>query len=187
MKNVKRIVAMLLCVVMLSAMLSSVVSATVGGGAGLRNIGASTPDLPHRGRVDTAPGTNLNVRSGPGTNHSVIGSLPSGRYVTIVGATAGWYRVHFNGTTSVGYVSASFLWKPCNWDDNRVFMVVVNPGSNLNFRASAPTGAILGNAPNGTRVPQDSLTVTQGFRSVVFRGIGTGWMHRDFLGTPPAS
>jgi len=186
MRFTKKIIALLLFVVILATVLSSVALATVGGGVGRPTFGIATPNLPHYGEVDVSPGNVLNVRSGPGTNHSIIGTLPRDRAITIIGpAENGFFKVHFNGTTSVGYVSASFIHHPSPFADNRVFMVVVN--SSLNFRASAPSGAVIGSAPNGTRVPQFSTDITQNFRNVVFRGVGSGWMHRDYLGTPPAN
>jgi len=182
MKHVKRIFVLLIFVVMLATMLLPSALAL-----GRRNLGAPTPNLPLRARVTLSqPTSNLNVREGPGTNHTVLGTVPHGRYITVIGnAGNGWMRVRFNDTTRFGYVDSSLIWMPSTWDDRRVFMVVVTPGSGLNFRESAPSGSVLAVAPNGERVPQNLLTITQGFRSVVYRGLGTGWMHQDHLGTPP--
>ncbi|CAA0098885.1 Uncharacterised protein [Starkeya nomas] len=46
---------------------------------------------------------NVNVRSGPGTNYRVIGSLPAGARVDVGGCRGNWCRV------AGGWVSASFL------------------------------------------------------------------------------
>ena len=54
----------------------------------------------------------LNVRSGPGTDHAVIGSLADGDRVVVLEALEGWYRVLFldkNGQAAQGYVSADYL------------------------------------------------------------------------------
>lgn len=45
----------------------------------------------------------VNVRSGPGTNYAVIGSLPAGARVSVGGCTGNWCRV------GGGWVSASFI------------------------------------------------------------------------------
>lgn len=188
MKSVKKLIALLLFVVILTTMMSSIALATVGGGAGRPVTGWATANLPRHGRVDVSSGNNLNVRSGPSTNHSVVGSLPKDRDITIIGpAENGFFPVYYNSTTSVGYVSASYILHPSPFDDNRAFMVVVSQGSTLNFRASAPSGTVLANAPNTARVPQFTTTITQSFRNVVYRGVGSGWMHQDHLGTPPAN
>ena len=56
---------------------------------------------------------NLNVRSGPGTSHSIVGSIPGGsttRY-TILGknaATATWWQIQFSNTV-IGWVYANLI------------------------------------------------------------------------------
>lgn len=48
--------------------------------------------------------TNLNVRSGPGTNYAVIDNLPAGSVVDIAGCTGNWCEV-----AGTGWASASYL------------------------------------------------------------------------------
>lgn len=56
----------------------------------------------------TVTATSLNVRSGPGTNYSKIGSLKSGKKVQVTGKTASnWYRITFNGTEA--YISGEYI------------------------------------------------------------------------------
>jgi peptidoglycan/xylan/chitin deacetylase (PgdA/CDA1 family) len=51
---------------------------------------------------------NLNLRSGPGTQHSILLVMPLGSVVTLVaGPTGGWYQVNYNGT--IGWASATYL------------------------------------------------------------------------------
>jgi len=70
-----------------------------GGGSGSTTYGTSTTNT---------PGTTLNLRSGPGTGSSVIGSIPHGANLVISGAAQnGWYPVTYNGKT--GYVSAQYV------------------------------------------------------------------------------
>ena len=62
--------------------------------------------------VGQVTATTLNVRSGPGTDHSVIASLKSGAQVVVLDAsTPGWYQVLFSsGNAAVtGWVSADYL------------------------------------------------------------------------------
>jgi SpoIID/LytB domain protein len=68
----------------------------------------TTPATPtaKTGTVNT-PGTYLNVRSGAGTNHSILGSLKHGASVTITGESGTWYTLSYNGKTA--YVSKSFV------------------------------------------------------------------------------
>lgn len=61
------------------------------------------PVFPATGTVRTRGGV-LNVRSAPNTTFAVIGTLPNGRTVKIIGALNGWYAIEFKNTT--GYVFA---------------------------------------------------------------------------------
>ena len=56
------------------------------------------------GRVNDGP---LNVRSGPGTDYSRVGSLNAGAAVTVTEKLDGWYQVTGGGVT--GYVSAQYI------------------------------------------------------------------------------
>lgn len=57
-----------------------------------------------------AEGGTLNLRSGPGTGHGRVGSLPDGAVVTLLGIDAGWFKVESDGVT--GYASSDYL-VPC--------------------------------------------------------------------------
>ncbi len=50
---------------------------------------------------------DLNLRSGPGTGYRVVGTMPAGAYVDVLGCSGGWCRVNWGG--AVGYASASYL------------------------------------------------------------------------------
>lgn len=54
----------------------------------------------------------LNVRSGPGTTHSKVGSLRNGDRVVVLGQEGGWYQILFRNAddqAAIGYVSADYL------------------------------------------------------------------------------
>ena len=51
--------------------------------------------------------TDLNVRSGPGTQYPVVGSIQSGETVDAGGCTGSWCQVNFNG--GAGYASSRYL------------------------------------------------------------------------------
>ena len=51
--------------------------------------------------------TDVNIRTQPGTDSDVMGSLGTGNAVTVTGETDNWYIVNINGTT--GYVSKAYL------------------------------------------------------------------------------
>jgi phage protein D len=51
--------------------------------------------------------TGLNVRSGPGTSYSKLGSLAYGTAVSVIGISNSWASISYNGSTA--YVSAGYL------------------------------------------------------------------------------
>jgi uncharacterized protein YraI len=51
--------------------------------------------------------TDLNIRSGPGTEHQVIGVIPSGAPVDVLGCTGSWCQVNYAGRA--GFASGSYL------------------------------------------------------------------------------
>lgn len=58
------------------------------------------------GKVAT-DGNDLNVRTGPGTDHPRVTSLANGTVVDITGIDSGWYKISHNGAS--GYVSSDYL------------------------------------------------------------------------------
>ncbi len=63
-------------------------------------------------RCGVVVGGTINVRTGPGTNHSKITSVRSGKSVTILGEENGWYKLSFDDVT--GYIRADFLTETSN-------------------------------------------------------------------------
>ena len=66
----------------------------------------TTEKVTGKGKVKTK-GSNLNVRSGPGTNYGKIGKLKNKSSVTLTGYNGKWYQIDYNGKK--GYVSASYI------------------------------------------------------------------------------
>ena len=66
--------------------------------------GSDPVSEPEQGMVTTG---SLNVRSGPGTSYSKVGSLGRGASVTVVDKVNGWYKIT-SGKLS-GYVSADYV------------------------------------------------------------------------------
>src|SRR5436305_15303170 len=51
--------------------------------------------------------TDLNVRSGPGTQFAVVGTVQGGETVDVAGCTGRWCQISFSGGT--GYANQSYL------------------------------------------------------------------------------
>lgn len=60
----------------------------------------------YTGKLNTG-GSSLNMRSGPGTSYSKVGSVPASAALTITGSENGWYKTSYNGVT--GYVSGDYV------------------------------------------------------------------------------
>ncbi|MBR4986557.1 MAG: SH3 domain-containing protein [Proteobacteria bacterium] len=58
--------------------------------------------------------STLNVRTGPSTDYSKIGSLSSGARVTVLEEKNGWYKINYNGQE--GWISAAYTYQPGNAD-----------------------------------------------------------------------
>lgn len=55
----------------------------------------------------TVTGGTINVRKGPGTNHSKVSTVYTGKSVNVTGEENGWYKVSFDGMS--GYIRADFI------------------------------------------------------------------------------
>lgn len=85
--------------------------------------------------------TSLNVRSGPGTNYSKIGSLKNNTQVTIAAKCSnGWLKIKLNN--DYGYVSGNYIDNikdiSTKWE-NRDYNCKVRATANLNLRTGRGT------------------------------------------------
>ncbi|MCL2212235.1 MAG: SH3 domain-containing protein [Oscillospiraceae bacterium] len=93
----------------------------------------------------------LNVRSGPGTNHTNVGTLPRGANIRIIGITGVWFHTIFNGQQR--YIHSNYVIRVSTTPpapDFNVFTarVVVNlatmrngPGTNFGNAGNLPTNS----------------------------------------------
>lgn len=126
---------------------------------------------------------NLNLRSGPGTQHSILVTMPSGSTVDVLESADGWDKVRFGDR--IGWASASFLStasslappdapappapeEPVN--PPMVETVMKSTTHNLNLRSGPGTGF------------QRLLTIPQGALVEVLESSG-GWDKVRYQGT----
>jgi uncharacterized protein YvpB len=119
----------------------------------------------------TVDATSLNVRSGPGTNYSRIGSLAQGSSVQVMERLAnGWYKINYNGKT--GYVSAQYI--KTNEKLYRVnatsLIVRKGPGTNYGRIGSLKNGSVL------NVIHKES----NGWYKISYNG-GTGYVSGDYV------
>ena len=55
----------------------------------------------------TITGSEVRVRSGPGTNYDILGEENSGKTLSVIGVSNDWYKVNYND--SVGYVKSTYM------------------------------------------------------------------------------
>lgn len=111
--------------------------------------------------VCTVTANAVNVRSGPGTNYGVVGSLSSGNQFIATGQNAGWYNGTFNGQSA--WLAASVVTASGNCA-NLAFVnappppppvateEVVNPGSTASPTATTQNQQPTTVAPSPTTV-----------------------------------
>ncbi|HNY10161.1 MAG TPA: SH3 domain-containing protein [Candidatus Wallbacteria bacterium] len=111
---------------------------------------SSTSGVPKGGLVTCSL---LNVRSGPGTDYSIIGGVTRDCAVSIISEENGWWKINYNG--GIGYVCGQYINTSTatvsETEKSENFTGTVNVNSSLNIR-TAPWGDVIGSFSNGDRV-----------------------------------
>ncbi|HZO46982.1 MAG TPA: SH3 domain-containing protein [Xanthobacteraceae bacterium] len=99
----------------------------------IKTLSATLAILAVSGGVAAAqsPVTNLNMRSGPGTGYQVLGVIPAGAPVAVLGCDGRWCQVNYAGR--IGYANGNYL-----GGDTRT--VIVAPGVAAAAAAYASSG-----------------------------------------------
>ncbi|MGL4655747.1 MAG: SH3 domain-containing protein [Sarcina sp.] len=133
----------------------------------------TAPTLIAKGKVKV--NTKLNIRSGAGTNYTVVGELKNNQNVNIYEKLNGWYKIDYsvNGKTNYGYVSSKYVSitdnveKPTNPDTSKPDIPntgsgirqgqVINISSRLNVRSGAGTNySVVTQITNNTKLTINS-------------------------------
>lgn len=107
----------------------------------------------------------LNVRSGPSTSYSILGTLKYKESMEIVETANGWHKIKYNG--GYGYVSASYVNTDGSFDTGnetpttptKIKKIVIDPG-----HGGSDPGAI---GPNGLREKDVVLDVSLKLRDIL--------------------
>ena len=128
----------------------------------------------------------LNMRSGPGSNYGVIGTLRNNDKVEIIKEVDGWYEIRFNG--KVGYVSKSYI-TIVNEEANNGTESVIKEGTvygvstNLNVRTGPGTSyQVVGYLLSGDKVK--ILGEENGWYKIQFNastGTKNGYVSKDYI------
>ena len=117
--------------------------------------------------------SSLNIRSGAGTNHSIVGSLSNGATVSIIGKNGSWYHINHNGVT--GYVSGEYIQEVSGGNSTGESISsgkgqVYNVSSNLRVRSAPSTHSLV-------------LGYLLGGEIVNIIGNSNGWVHINYKGS----
>lgn len=133
------------------------------------------------GQTGTITGSNLRVRTGPGTNYQVVGSLNKGDTVEILEQNGNWLKI--NAKIGKGWISKDYV------KTNQVQATSTKSGkvtaSNLNVRSTPSlNGKVLGKLAKGTTVTIHSEKT--GWVEITFNG-QHAWVSSEFVSTQSAS
>ena len=117
---------------------------------------------------------NLNFRTGPGTNYSIIATIPNGTVVDYYSESNGWAKIRYNGKD--GYVSASYLTTNTSSTTNTVKKITT---ANVNMRTGASTShSIIKTVASNTVV---EVISSSGSWDKVKVGGDTGYINNSYL------
>ncbi|SCH07312.1 SH3 domain-containing protein [Romboutsia sp. 1001713B170207_170306_H8] len=116
---------------------------------------------------------SLNVRSGPSTSYSKLGTLSKGSKVEVISESNGWSKIVYNGKEA--YVSSTYLSDNTSNDNNTgndtntsVEIKIVNTDS-LNVRSGPSTSySKLGTLSKGSKV--EVISESNGWSKIVYNG-----------------
>ena len=129
----------------------------------------------------------LNVRSGAGTNYSVIGSLSNGAKVEIVETSGSWYKIKYGsgyGYISKDYVTVSSSSNSGSSSSSSSSTTTTQSGTvkasgGLNVRSGAGTSySVIGSLSNGSQV---EIVETSGSWYKIKYGSGYGYVSKDYI------
>jgi len=120
--------------------------------------------------------TGVNVRSGPGTGHSIVRQLAEGRNVEILSKSNGWSKVRIGDTT--GYIKSTLLATaktfPLELSDISTVNTLVRGGSVLQVQ-DVRSGITFSVRVLGGGRHLDVDTLTQADTNAMFRSRGGRW------------
>ncbi|WP_195251714.1 C40 family peptidase [Romboutsia sp. 1001713B170207_170306_H8] len=155
------------------------------------NNSTNTPseDTSVAGKIGTVNTSSLNVRSGAGTNYSIIGSLSKGSTVEIISSSSGWYKVKLSNGSN-GWVSSQYIDLNSSSSNNSTNtpsedtsvagkIGTVNTSS-LNVRSGAGTNySIIGSLSKGSTV--EIISSSNGWYKVKLSNGSNGWVSSQYI------
>ena len=131
---------------------------------------------------------SLNVRSGAGTNYSVLGSLSNGAKVEIVGTSGSWYKIKYG--SGYGYVSKDYVTVSSSNNNSSSNNTTTTPSTStttgiikvndaLNVRSGAGTSySVIGSLKNGATI--EIVETVNSWYKIKFNN-GYGYVSKDYV------
>jgi N-acetylmuramoyl-L-alanine amidase CwlD len=130
---------------------------------------------------------SLNVRSGAGTNYSVLGSLSNGAKVEIVGTSGSWYKIKYG--SGYGYVSKDYVTVSSSSNNSSSNNTTTTPSTSttgtikvndtLNVRSGAGTSySVIGSLKNGATI--EIVETVNSWYKIKFNN-GYGYVSKDYV------
>ena len=131
------------------------------------------------GSNGSVKGSDVRMRSGPGTNHSILGVYNTGTEMTITGESGNWYKVSYGGND--GYVSKDYMTTTKPSSGGSTSQTGYIKGNDVRLRSGAGTSySILGQYNNGTPL---TITGTSGdWTAVTINGV-KGYVNSAYVST----
>ena len=125
------------------------------------------------GSNGSVKGSDVRMRSGPGTNYSILGTYQNGTPLTVTGTENGWSKVTIGGTS--GYIRSDYV---SGGADSQTGYI---KGNDVRLRSGAGTSySILGTYNNGTPL---TITGTSGdWTAVTINGV-KGYVNSAYVST----
>ena len=129
------------------------------------------------GSNGSVKGSDVRMRSGPGTNYSILGTYQNGTALTVTGTENGWSKVTIGGTS--GYIRSDYV---SGGADSQTGYI---KGTGVRMRSGASTtSSILGVYNTGTEM---TITGESGNWYKVSYGGKDGYVRKDYMTTTKPS
>ncbi|WP_056476413.1 C40 family peptidase [Bacillus sp. FJAT-25509] len=128
-------------------------------------------------------GNGVRIRSGAGTNYSILGSVNKNAKLDVKSSANGWYKIIYQGR--IGYISGTYVQKQKNIEDeNPVYNTTkyIVTGARVNIRSGAGTNYnIIGSATKMQKL--DVISTSNGWRKINYQGkigyISAGYTEKE--------
>ncbi len=124
-------------------------------------------------------GNGIRIRSGAGTNYSILGSVNKNAKLDVKSSLNGWYKIIYQGR--IGYISGNYVQKQKKIEDEKPVYNTIKytvTGERVNIRSGAGTNYnIIGSATKNQKL--DVISTSNGWRKINYQG-KTGYISAGY-------